>query len=159
MKKIESTLLILRDGDKILLAKKKRGFGEGLYNGVGGKLEKGESVLDAMIRETQEEIGVTPTTYEKYGINEFLEFVNDEETNLVFHLFIATEWEGEPTESEEMAPEWFDIENIPYDKMFKDDRYWLPLVLEGKKVRGKFVFDKNWNSLAREVEVVEGELD
>lgn len=159
MKKIESTLLILRDGDKILLAKKKRGFGKSLYNGVGGKLEKGESVLDAMIRETREEIGVTPTVYEKYGINEFLEFVNGEETNLVFHLFIATEWEGEPTESEEMAPEWFDIENIPYDKMFKDDKYWLPLVLEGKKVRGKFVFDKNWNSLAREVKVVEGELD
>lgn len=158
MKRIESTLLILRDGDKILLAKKKRGFGEGLYNGVGGKLKKGESVLDAMIRETQEEIGVTPTTYEKYGINEFLEFVNDEETNLVFHLFIATEWEGEPTESEEMVPEWFDIDSIPYDKMFKDDRYWLPLVLEGKKVRGKFEFDKEWNSLAREVKVVEGEL-
>lgn len=159
MKRIESTLLILRDGDKILLAKKKRGFGKGLYNGVGGKLEKGESVLDAMIRETQEEIGVTPTVYEKYGINEFLEFVNGEETNLVFHLFIATEWDGEPTESEEMAPGWFDIDDIPYDKMFKDDRYWLPLVLEGKKVRGNFEFDKEWNSLAREVKVVEGELD
>lgn len=159
MKRIESTLLILRDGDKILLAKKKRGFGKGLYNGVGGKLEKGETVLDAMIRETQEEIGVTPTVYEKYGINEFLEFVNGEETNLVFHLFIATEWDGEPTESEEMAPEWFDIDDIPYDKMFKDDRYWLPLVLEGKKVRGNFEFDKEWNSLAREVKVVEGELD
>lgn len=60
--KLETTLCLLRKNDKILLAMKKRGFGEGRYNGVGGKIEGNE---------TPEEINVTPTKYEKVGLMEF----------------------------------------------------------------------------------------
>ena len=152
MKKLETTLLILRREDEILLAKKKRGFGTGKYNGVGGKIESGETVEDAMIRECIEEIHVTPTKYEKMGTIEFIEFVKNEKTNLTFNLFVATSWIGEPKESEEMKPKWFKLDEIPYNEMFIDDSYWLPIVLEGNKIKAFFEFDEDWNLLSYNIE-------
>lgn len=154
MEKIESTLLLLRRDDEILLAMKKRGFGTGKYNGVGGKLKPGETVEDAMIRECQEEIGVTPLEYESWGQNTFLEYVNGEKTNLTFYLFVATSWEGEIIESEEMRPKWFKLDEIPYGEMFKDDSLWLPEVLKGNKINGFFEFDEEWNMLNYRLEVL-----
>ena len=155
MSKIETTLCILKKEDSILLALKKRGFGEGKYNGVGGKIEENETPEEAMIRETQEEIHVTPTEYEKVGIVEFDEYIKGKKENLVFHLYIASKWLGEPIESDEMKPFWFKIDNIPYDKMFSDDKYWLPLIMEGKKIKAYFDFDENWNILSNRIEEVE----
>jgi len=129
MDRLETTLCLLKKDEQILLAMKKRGFGEGKFNGVGGKLEKNESPEQAMLRETEEEIKVIPTKYEKFGIIEFDEYYKGKKQKVVFHLYIVNEWEGTPSESEEMKPEWFNINDIPYDKMFPDDSYWLPLVL------------------------------
>ena len=151
MKRIEATMCLLRRDNKLLLALKKRGFGEGKYNGAGGKIEPGETVEEAMIRETEEEIFVTPTKYEKVGTVEFFEYVKGNKENIIFHLFVSTEWDGEPQESDEMKPEWFDIDKIPYDKMFEDDKYWLPLVLEGKKIDAFFEFDVEWNLLSHKI--------
>jgi len=155
MRRVETTLLLLRKENQILLAMKKRGFGEGKFNGVGGKVHQNETPEEAMIRETEEEIFVTPIEYEKVGIMEFMETYKGERENLIFHLFVATKWTGEPRESDEMEPKWFDIDKIPYDKMFEDDKYWLPLVLEGKKVNGFFEFDDNFKLLSHKIEVVE----
>lgn len=155
MNKLETTLLILRKENQILLAMKKRGFGVGKYNGVGGKLQEGETPEMAMLREAKEEINVVPTKYERVGIVEFMEFVKGEKTNLTFHLYIATEWEGTPSESEEMKPKWFSISDIPYDSMFISDQYWLPLVLAGKKIKGFFDFDEEWNIKSYKIEELE----
>lgn len=145
MKKLQTTLLILRKDNKILLARKKRGFGFGKWNGVGGKVEEKETPEEAMIRETQEEISVTPIEYEKIGIIRFVEYVKEELTTNDMHLYIATKWQGVPKESEEMQPKWFSINNLPWEEMFSDDKYWLPLVLKGKKLDAFFEYDKNWN--------------
>lgn len=152
MKNIETTLCLLRRNDEILLALKKRGFGEGKYNGVGGKLELGETPEQAMLRETKEEINVIPTKYEFNGVIEFIEYYKGEKQHLKFYLYIATEWEGEPEETEEMKPYWFKLDGIPYDNMFKDDSFWLPLVLEGKRLNAKFEFDEEWNLINKEIE-------
>jgi len=40
-----------------------------------------------------------------------------------------------------MKPRWFKIEEIPFDQMWPDDKYWLPLLLDGKNFRGKFYFE------------------
>ncbi len=152
LSRLETTLLLLRKDDEILLAKKKRGFGEGKYNGVGGKLEKGEAPEEAMIRETQEEIGVTPTKYEKMGVVSFVEFYKGKKQNVIFHLYVASEWNGVPQESEEMLPKWFNIKAIPYSEMFKDDSYWLPYILENKKINAFFEFDEDWNLLNFKIE-------
>ena len=152
MERMETTLLYLRKNNQLLLGLKKRGFGEGKFNGIGGKVEKGETFEEAMIRETYEEIKVTPTVFEKFGEIEFLEFYKGKKVTLRFHLYIATAWKGIPTETEEIRPEWFDIEKLPYDKMFEDDQYWLPLVLKNKKLKAFFEFDENWKMLSHRVE-------
>lgn len=156
---IKATLLLLRSGSRILLAKKKRGFGTGKYNGVGGKIEAGETSEQAMLRECWEEIAVIPTKYKMMGTNEFLEFYKGVQERVVFDIYVATEWTGEPAESEEMQPEWFEINDLPYDNMFPDDKYWLPLVLDGKHVQGYFEFDADWKMLSHIVQVDEAKSE
>ncbi len=39
-----------------------------------------------------------------------------------------------------MMPKWFDVNEIPYDDMWSDDKYWLPLLLDNKIFRGYFLF-------------------
>ena len=146
------TLVFLLEGDNILLAMKKRGFGSGRWNGVGGKVEQGETVAQAMIRETEEEIVVTPLEYESAGYLKFS--FPDGTADMTAHVFICTAWDGEPLETEEMAPRWFKISEIPYDRMWQDDEYWLPQVLEGKFIRGNFVFDADENMLSHDVQEV-----
>ena len=138
----ELTLLFLRRDDEILLALKKRGFGEGRWNGVGGKVERGETVEQALLREAQEEILVTPTAFEQVADLTFDEFFKGEPALMHVHVFIATEWKGTPTETDEMKPDWFKLADIPYDDMWSDDPYWLPLVLENRKIIASFVLDK-----------------
>jgi ADP-ribose pyrophosphatase YjhB (NUDIX family) len=123
---------------------KKRGFGIGRWNGVGGKVSEGESVEDAAIRETFEEIGVKikPEHLKKVAELHF-NFINKPEWNQITHTFFAEEWEGEPTESEEMKPQWYLKESIPFHSMWEDDPHWLPRVIKGERVRGKFTFDEN----------------
>jgi mutator protein MutT len=152
---LETTLCLLKKENKILLGMKKRGFGVGKYNGIGGKLEKNETPDGAMIRETEEEIGVRPIKYEKVGIIYFDEYYKENKMKLVFHLYIVREWEGKILESEEIKPKWFDVKNIPYNDMFPDDKYWMPLVLEDKKIKAYFEFDKEWNILSKKIECLE----
>lgn len=149
------TLLFLRRNDEVLLAMKKRGFGSGRYNGVGGKIEPGETEEAALIRECQEEIGVTPTSYRKVAVHDFVQKDGENPWRMYVHAYICDEWEGEPVETEEMAPEWFKISNIPYDNMWQDDRFWIPQVLEGQKLVGKFTFDEQDNMLTHDIQKVE----
>ena len=136
------TLLFLRREGQILLAMKKRGFGAGRWNGVGGKVEPGETIRAAAIRECREEIGITPHRPQLVGELIFYE-ANDSSFGHHARVFLATEWQGEPSETEEMRPRWFDLKDIPYDQMWADDRYWLPLLLSGKYFHGSFTLDDN----------------
>ena len=150
------SLLFLRRDNHILLAMKKRGFGEGRWNGVGGKVEAGESIEQAMIRETQEEIGVTPTVFEKVGDIRFDEYFKGEPALMHVHVFTATEWTGEPTESEEMRPQWFSINDVPYSDMWSDDPYWLPEVIAGKKISADFKLDASDAIIEHTIKTVVG---
>lgn len=141
MKKKILTLCLVRNDTHILLGMKKRGFGAGLWNGFGGKVEDGESIQDAAIREVQEESGVTVTKLIEAGILEFV-FLTKEEL-LEVHVFEGKEVVGEATETEEMKPHWFPLNEIPYDDMWQDDKYWMPAFLDDKKFEGRFTFDAN----------------
>lgn len=152
---IDTTLLIVIKNNKILLAKKKRGFGAGLFNGVGGKKQEGETIYEAMIRETQEEINIVPLNTTLVGIMDFDLYLKGENVTEKMYTYIATDYEGEPTESDEMKPEWFDLDNIPYDNMFQDDIIWLPEVLKGNKIRASFSFDKEMNLISQVCHTVE----
>jgi mutator protein MutT len=151
MSDVRRTLLFpIKDGE-ILLAMKKRGFGAGRWNGVGGKLDEGETIEQALVRESQEEIGITPTKYTKVAELDFYGGSTDEAWNMYVHAYLCTEWQGTPEESEEMAPKWFSIADIPYDQMWQDDIYWLPIALGGKALRGKFTFDEEDNLTSHEI--------
>ncbi len=153
-----STLLFLvkKDGGRITdvcLAMKKRGFGMGRYNGVGGKVESNESIEEAVIRETKEEIGVTVSDIVKRGELEFT-FPHKTDWNQLVHVYLADSWDGEIIETEEMNPLWFSIDDVPYKEMWSDDIYWLPQVLEGKNVQGKFSFSEGDVVASHDVVVV-----
>lgn len=140
------TLCFLIKDNKVLLALKKRsltGFNVaiGKWNGIGGKVDPGETIEMAAIREISEEIGVKTAekNLEKVGNIEF-SFKDRPEWNQEVHIFLVRDWQGEPKESEEMMPKWYSHNEVPFKTMWQDDKYWLPAVLAGKKIQGKFDF-------------------
>lgn len=152
---IRRTLLFLVKNGQILLAMKKRGFGAGKWNGVGGKIEAGESIEDALVRECQEEIGITPKSWQHMAELDFVQDSTSDPWHMYVHAYVSNEWEGEPAESEEMRPKWYPVDNIPYDVMWDDDRYWLPKVLDGKRVHGSFTFDEDDKMLSHDINEVQ----
>lgn len=130
------TLLLLRHEGRVLLATKKRGFGVGKVNGFGGKVEPGETISAAAAREMLEESCCSVTGIQRRGILSF-DMLGDG-NQLEVHVFAAGGFEGEPTETEEMAPLWVEESAIPYDKMWLDDKFWIPLFLDDKFFRGYF---------------------
>lgn len=152
MRKILTLCLVVQE-DKILLGMKKRGFGAGRWNGFGGKVEGDETIEEAARRETKEECGIDIVALEEVGIHEF-EFHDKRGDILEVHVFRVESWDGEPRETEEMRPQWFTTDAIPYDEMWPDDIHWLPVFLTGKKFRTKFLFGEGDSVLENHVEEV-----
>ncbi len=154
------TLCIVHQHPRVLLGMKKRGFGTGRWNGFGGKVEEDESVEGAARREMKEEVGIVPTKMTRVGVLDF-SFDSDPK-ELEVHVFRVTEFSGEPHETEEMKPQWFEVDNIPFDNMWHSDTLWLPLLLEGKSFRGAFHYDRPSDSeyagkiLRQSLEIVDG---
>jgi 8-oxo-dGTP diphosphatase len=133
-----ATLLFVRQADRVLLIRKKRGLGAGKINGPGGRLDDGESPLNCAIREVQEELLVTPIGVEARGELAF-QFVDG--YALYVHVFSAAGCEGEPQETDEAEPLWTPLDALPFDQMWADDRFWFPHLLSGQPFRGRFLFD------------------
>jgi 8-oxo-dGTP diphosphatase len=152
------TLCFLIRGDpphEVLLGLKKTGFGAGKYAGFGGKVESGETVEAAMIRELEEETGIKISIDDLCPVGR-LTFMFPFKPNWsqIVHVFLATTWAGNPEESDEMKPAWCLIEEIPFESMWDDASYWLPLVLKGKKIEAGFVY-KDDNETVGEVQMEE----
>ena len=135
------TLIVIHQAPRILLAMKKLRFGAGHYNGFGGGLEEGESLEECAIRETLEEGGLKILDPQYVGKILF-KFVDRDEQDHEVHFYRVTKFEGEPRETDEMKPVWFEQNKIPYNEMWLDDKYWMPLFLQGKKFVGEFHFSK-----------------
>lgn len=155
MKKVEMTLCYFIDGDRILLPLKKKKIGKGKYNGVGGRLEEGKTHEEAMIRECIEEVDLQPINYEYMAEISFNRTVDGERSIALVHVYTCNKWIGKEIETEEMKPHWFDINNIPYDKLMDDDKYWLPLVLEGKKITASFELDSDYITLQKNIKEID----
>ena len=135
-----ATLVFLVGDEGVCLGMKKRGFGTGLWNGYGGKVEANEDVCTAAIRELQEESGVVANEKNLREVAELNFFLADG-THIFVTVFLLFTWNGEPVETEEMKPDWFNVDHIPYETMWEDDQYWLPRVLAGEYVKGRVRFD------------------
>jgi ADP-ribose pyrophosphatase YjhB (NUDIX family) len=139
----EATLVFLLRGNspQVLLGHKKTGLGAGKFGGIGGKVEPGETVAAAAVRELEEEVGVR-VAEEDLDYVARLDFVFPRRPawGQRVHAYLATRWQGEPGEGDEMVPVWFDPAALPYERMWQDGAHWLPRVLAGERVRARFVF-------------------
>ncbi len=145
--RVRANLLFIVRDEKILLIRKKRGFGAGKINGPGGKMDPGETPLQAVLRETEEELGIKALEPEQRGE---LHFQFQDGLSLHCAVFLAHDFKGEPHETAEAEPLWTPLEQIPYDEMWADDRHWLPLLLQGERFRGYFEF-RGEEMLSREI--------
>ncbi|MDQ0850864.1 8-oxo-dGTP diphosphatase [Arthrobacter sp. B3I9] len=118
---------------QVLLGLKRTGFGTGKIVGIGGHVEPGESDAEAVCREVWEESGIVVRQEDLVhaGLVEFV-FPARPEWNMSCRLFITRRWEGEPAESPEITPEWFDAAALPLQRMWHDAEHWLPPALAGE---------------------------
>lgn len=145
---IHATLMFIVKEGRILLIEKKRGLGAGKINGPGGKIDPGETPLQAIIRETEEELLVTPIGIRKLGE---LWFSMSDCPDIFCHVYRGDDFHGTPTETDEAVPLWTGVDDIPYQRMWEDDRHWLPLVLGEQTFRGRFIFEgetMRWKDIA-----------
>lgn len=143
---LATILFIVKDG-QILLIEKKRGLGAGKINGPGGKIDFGETALAAAIRETEEELCITPLAPRKLGE---LRFSMSDCPDILCHVYRADDFTGTPTETDEASPVWTPLDQIPYHRMWEDDQHWLPLLLNDQSFLGRFVFESDrlqWSDL------------
>ena len=80
---------------------------EGWWEFPGGKIEKGETSVDALYREIDEEIGVKITQFKKWVIRKYSHGGND----ITLHFFKVYGWEGEVTSKENQKLVWTHLQN------------------------------------------------
>ena len=136
----DAVLCFLRDRDKgrVLLIHKKTGLGAGLINAPGGRIEPGESPAEAAVRETREETGMEASDPQLRG-ELYFQFTDGH--SIRGYVFETEKWAGTPAATPEADPFWCPIGEIPFRKMWADDSWWLPHMLEGRRFRGRFIFD------------------
>jgi len=145
-----TTLCLLKKDNRILLAMKKRGFGVGKWNGVGGKVAEGEIVEVAALREMEEEIGISAKIGDLKNVGNIkFYFSNKPEWDQHMHIFFVKNWIGEPRETGEMRPRWHSHSEIPFGEMWPDDIHWLPMVLDGKKIKAEFYFNESGDKIEK----------
>ncbi|BFI76460.1 8-oxo-dGTP diphosphatase [Sulfurisphaera ohwakuensis] len=136
---ITCLVIIKANNNFLLFIRKKRGLGKGLITFPGGKVEDNEKIEECAIREVKEEVNIT--IFEPKLVGKIKFYLNDYEAETTY-VFVTDKYEGKPEETDEAIPIWLNY--IPYEEMWEDDKVWLPLVLEGKKICCEFKFDKNW---------------
>ena len=133
-----ATLIFIIRIVEILLIRKKRGLGAGKINGPGGRLEPGETPEACAMRELDEELGVVAVDPIRLGDHRF-QFVDGYSTFV--HVYRASDLQGIPVETDEAIPIWVNLDAIPFNEMWEDDRLWLPLLVAGKRFSGYWIFE------------------
>lgn len=128
---------LVRDGE-LLLIEKLQGHGKGKVNVPGGHIEVGESPEDCAVREVFEEVRISVLDIDLKAVLRFHDTENG--FNMLGYVFLSNHFIGEPQQTDEAIPFWSKLNAIPFDRMWEDDRIWVPDVLAGKRLEGEFVF-------------------
>jgi 8-oxo-dGTP diphosphatase len=150
---LQTLLYVFRDhptGRQLLLGEKLTGFGRGMIMAPGGHVEPGESVAAAAIREAEEEAGViiAPDDLDHLAVLTYL-FPARPEWDAEVHAFCARQWSGIVRPSPELRPLWFAVDALPLQRMWDDERYWLPRALAGERLAAEFTFDDSCREVLR----------
>jgi len=138
-----------RSTNRVLLGRKKRGFGAGKLNGFGGKIDRGETAVDAVVREVREECGLVLSTEGLVHLGAIrFDFPWNRSFDHDVRVFLATAWTGVPQETEEMSPFWASCAAPPFEQMWADDRYWLPIALSMTQFTARFSFAQDNETVA-----------
>ena len=131
-RKDEQYLMLFRN-------KKKNDMSEGKWMGVGGKVEKDESIDEAAIRESKEETGLDIVSLKYAG--EVL-FVNDDYQEMMY-IYEVTDFSGELIPCNEGELRWIPIKDIYSLPMWEGDKAFLPLLINHQPYFKLKVFYKN----------------
>lgn len=107
--------LILYDKGKILLLRQTKPKG-GNYTLVGGTVERMETAIECLIRESEEEAGVIISANQLELVH-VMEKISKYEQRYVLY-YKANEWKGFPYSKEPkkfIAAQWHSLENLPYN--------------------------------------------
>lgn len=141
MKTIAATLCYVRSNGKTLMMHRNKKEGDvhkGKWNGLGGKLDPGESPEECVVREIREESGLTLLDPRLRGVLTFPAFKPGEDW-LVF-VYTATRFEGELGKCAEGDLEWIPDERVKELPLWEGDRIFLPWLEEDRFFSGKFVY-------------------
>lgn len=138
---LNAVIAFLVKGDDVLLARKTKKIGAGLWNGYGGGIEKDETPLDAMIRELHEECGVYADSRSSLYAAK-IDFHNRTDDGKTFtcrcYVYLVTKWTGKIKATDEMTtPTWFPKNGLPLSEMMLADRVWVPPIFNGTKIYGE----------------------
>ena len=121
------------DGRRVLMIHRNRRPGDahfGKYNGLGGKLDRGEDVVAGMRREISEEAGIEAEELVLRGTISWPGFGKGGEDWFGF-IFRVDGWSGTPfAGNHEGALEWIPLARLPELNMWESDRLWLPMVFK-----------------------------
>lgn len=143
---VELTVLCLlhRDGAYLLQDRIKEDW-QG-YTLPGGHVEQGESIVDAVVREMQEETGLTVLNPHLCGVKQF----PIENGRYLVFLFEASEYEGELTSSEEGAMYWVPVEQLKSVNLVSDFEDMLQVMMDDNLSEFQYVIEgEEWRVVKR----------
>jgi 8-oxo-dGTP diphosphatase len=129
------------DGRQVLLIHRNRRPDDphlGKYNGLGGKLDRGEDVAASVRREVREESGLECDELLLRGTISWPGFGRDGEDWFGF-IFRVDRWSGQlRADNPEGSLSWVDVERLPELPLWEGDRHFLPLVFDrdGRQFHG-----------------------
>ena len=138
--KLATLCYIRRDGKTLMVhrIKKQNDMHQGKWNGLGGKIEPGETPEECAAREVLEESGLVAKKLILRGLITFPGFSNEEDWYTF--LFVIPEFSGELIDSPEGVLEWIEDDRLLELNLWEGDRIFIPWLDQPGFFSGKFTY-------------------